>query len=264
MPKSNCRRAEHRRWCRTCAASPSHGPSRRDRYVAITCARNSRSVMPSRPPLRPSSQVSVSCVLAVVVRRDPELRNLASRRWRAASAAGTGTPAPPPSPSAPAAPSRRTPAPTAVRAPAVGVTAIQSPGVSDRSSATTRTATASAGILARGNRRLRHDGIGPEVVGHQPARGHRSAVRARTRVLQFDGLTVGVPVEHAVAGDGARGGDHHQRMRVVRLEAVDTMPRPVVLCCLRALDVACPPPEPARGRGRTGSGDRRPVDAWAS
>ena len=37
-----------------------------------------------------------------------------------------------------------------------GVTAIQSSGVRDRSSATTRTATASAGIWERAKRRLRH------------------------------------------------------------------------------------------------------------
>ena len=42
-----------------------------------------------------------------------------------------------------------------------GVTATQSPSDSDLSSATTRTAVASAGIAARGNRRLRHDGAGP-------------------------------------------------------------------------------------------------------
>ena len=44
---------------------PQSRPQSRDRYVDITWARSSKSVMPSSPPLTPSSQVSVSCFLAL-------------------------------------------------------------------------------------------------------------------------------------------------------------------------------------------------------
>ena len=71
------------------------------------------------------------------------------------------------------------------------------------------------GNLVTGESQVAPRRDGPEVVGHQSARGNRRAVRSGKRVLQFDRLPLGPPVEHAVAGDGARSRDDHKGVRVL-------------------------------------------------
>ncbi len=98
-----------------------------------------------------------------------------------------------------------------------------------------------------------------KVVGHEPASRQHRAVGTRPAEFQHHGLPVGVAMQDAVAGDRARGGDHHQRVAGVGFrQLVPRRGQPALL--LRTAGVAARQRNPV-GVEAVGQRHRRAVDA---